>query len=202
MLSKKNLVLYTTAVLLLVGAVSVYGIFLYQANQSGDPRWTTTESYNEYVEGMNLLATPGVAAIMVLLTICIPRRLLTKDKLIKVAGSVILASAAATVLAGLVTGLTLLLSATAGVQLISLVETLRGAELNYRKKGHAAHVGSALLHLGVVVLLLDLTAVPKTHPSHIPLFWISTALFLVGMTLSFFPETGRALSNAIEVSAD
>ncbi|MBS1263535.1 MAG: hypothetical protein MAG715_00718 [Methanonatronarchaeales archaeon] len=191
MLDKKSLIIYTSLVLLVIGAVSIYGIYLYQENQSRSADWTSTQEYLEYVDYMNLAATPPVAAVMVLLTVCIPRRLLNVRNLVTVAGAIIVLSAAAAVPLNLVAGLTLLLSATAGVQSISLVETLRGSEMDYRKKGHVAHVGSALLHLGVVLLLLDLTSVPKHHEAHLTLFWASTAFFMAGMVLSFFPAVGN-----------
>lgn len=197
LLSGKSLIVLTTAALVLLGAVSVAGIYLYQSSASGNPGWTDTAGYTEYVDLMNGAATPFVAAVMVLLTLCIPRRLLRKPDLAKVAGGVLGMSVAVGVPFGLVTGLTVLLSATAGVQLVSLMETLRGAEVNYRTEGYVAHTGSALLHLGVVLLLLDLTAVPTRHPLHFPFFWLSTALFLLGTTLSFYPGLGRAAAERV-----
>lgn len=197
LLSGRSLILLTTAVLVLLGAVSVAGIYLYQSQASGNPGWTDTAGYAEYVDLMNGAATPFVAGVMVLLTLCIPRRLLRKPDLVKVAGGVLGMSVAVGVPLGLVTGLTVLLSATAGVQLVSLLETLRGAELSYRKKGHVAHVGSALLHLGVVLLLLDLTAVPKRRALHLPFFWLSTGLFMLGMTLCFYPGLGRVVTERV-----
>lgn len=190
LLTTKGLIVLTTLALVLVGAVSVAGIYLYQDNQAGNPGWTKTAAYPAYVDTMNTAATPFVAAVMVLLTLCIPRRLLTRDALVKVAGGIIGLSIIVAIPLDLVGGLTVLLAATAGVQGVSLIETLRGSNVNYRKEGHVAHVGSALLHLGVVLLLLDLTSVPNWHPLHIPFFWAATALFLGGMTLSFYPGIG------------
>jgi len=91
----------------------VYGIYLYQSHQAENQRWTQTSTYDDFVDEMNLAAVPTVAAVMVLLTICIPRRLLSKKDLMKVAGGIIAASTAVYLLDDLVAGLTVLLTATA-----------------------------------------------------------------------------------------
>lgn len=146
---------------------------------------------------MNLLALPAVVSLMLLLTACIPRRLVGGDDIVRVAGAVVLVSAAIGAISGLVAGLAALLMATVGVQTVSLAETVRGSELNYRKEGRVTRVGSALLHLGIVILFLDLVAVSKASPYHLPVFWASTSAFMAGSLLSFFPGLGKTLGRLV-----
>jgi hypothetical protein len=58
----------------------------------------------------------------------------------------------------------------------------------YEKEGYLVQLGSAMLHLGVIILIFDI-AMLRGHAQHISIFWVATILVLVGMFLSFYGRT-------------
>jgi hypothetical protein len=92
-------------------------------------------------------------------------------------------------LAGVKSGLLVILCAAALLQLLILVLALGGSgQLNFEKKGYWARVGSSLIHLGLVLFILDLFF-HRQQGLHLLLFWITTGATVVGMLCCFYAET-------------
>jgi hypothetical protein len=138
---------------------------------------------------MNKISFPAVALLIIALGMCIPKRVVPREALNRISAVILGATILLYAARDISWGLGFLLIMAIGVQIISLVLTLlKRGRLVYEKEGHLVQLGSALLHLGIVILILDI-ALLREHVLHIRIFWISTILVLVGMFLSFYGRT-------------
>lgn len=188
-----TLIILTVGLLVLLGALCVYGtVYSFLASQA-DPRWTETARYGAYVDRMNSAAYPLIVSLMVVMGLCIPRRIVRRRDLLWTSLAVVGTAAVVTVVLGASAGLAFLLVTSAVLQGVVTVATiLRRRGLSYRKRAFAARIGSALLHLGFVVLVLDVAVLePAGVALAMPLFWAATALMLVGIPLAFYYKAWR-----------
>jgi hypothetical protein len=181
-----RMLILTILALFAIGAISFYSIGLYNFKTRENPNWIKTEEHVTYMEEMNNLVYPCVIVLIVVLGMCIPRRVVPRPVLknfsIGLLGVVFLFYA----FGGLLFSLGFLLGLGILIQSVSLLLTLiKKGRLAYEKKAYSAQLGSAFLHLGIVVLLFDL-ALMQGHAYHIHIFWASTALLTLGMLMSFY----------------
>lgn len=189
------LILVTAGLLLALGALCVYGTAHSFLASRADPEWTATAAYERYLGRMNGLAYPLVAGLVLTMGLCIPKRLIP-PRLQTPAGATLLAlAAAASAAGGPRAGL-------AAVMLVSLVlqaavtalALARSPRLFFERAAHGARLGSALLHLGFVLVAVDL-AVLNDSPWHMALFWAAAVLMMAGTALAFYspelPHPGR-----------
>lgn len=181
------LVIVTLVILVAMGLMFIAGtIYSYQLSIS-QPNWTQTPLYDDYLAVMNTGMIPFVVTLVITLGLCIPKRLFQ--------GATLLAVMAGLVFAGGVTavatsepkaGLVFLMAAAIVIQTLVVAMTVAGSRaISYEHQGFFIQVGSALLHLGIVIFLLDFMALPGS-PYHIDIFWFATALIGVGMLFSFY----------------
>ncbi len=76
------LIILTALILFAIGLVCVYGITEYNYLGVG-PQWTGTIQYSQYIDGMNSYLYPFLVLLLLTLGLCIPKRLLEQDFLIK-----------------------------------------------------------------------------------------------------------------------
>ncbi len=151
-----------------------------------NPQWTRSPEYTSYPELMNRIAFPAVAALLIIVGLCIPKRVVPRNALARISAIILGFTIMLYVAKGIVWGLGFLLITAIGIQAVSLALTLlKRGRLIYEKEGFLVQLGSALLHLGIIVLIFNL-ALLKGHLLHIRIFWVSTALLLIGMLLSFY----------------
>lgn len=189
------LLLTAVALLLALGLLALGGtVYAYLASLS-DPRWAETPRYASYLARMNALAYPLVAGLLVTLALCIPRRLLRRAVLALVSATVLAASTGAGLAWGPRSGLTVLLLASALLQGVVLTATaLRAHSLVWEREGQAARLGSALLHLGFVLFVLNVLVAEPGRLLGRPwtgappgLFTASAVALTAGLLLSFYP---------------
>ena len=184
-----TLVVATVIVLLAIGLVSLYSIGYYHDAVQQDPGWSAGPSFASYLEMMNTLSFPLVVALLIALGLCIPKRVVPRSELKIISAFILGATVVVYAMRGIQAGLGLLLIIAIAVQTASLALTvLKRGRLMYEKEGYLVQLGSALLHLGVIVLLFDI-AVLRGHEQHISIFWVSTILLLLGMFFSFYGRT-------------
>lgn len=153
------------------------------------PEWEGSAAYGTYVSVMNMIATPLVVALVVVMGLCVPKRLFERRLLVGVSAAMVVAGVAV----GLVTrslslGLALYLILASFIQLAVVVLTVAGAQdLNFLTQGRLTALGSGLLHLGFVLFGLVVVALQES-PAMLPVFWASTALVVGGTALSFFAD--------------
>lgn len=181
-----TLIIATVLILLIIGAISLYSIGYYHLASRGDPQWAEGPGHGLYLDMMNRLVFPAVAMLLIVIGLCIPKRVVPRKAIKQVSIIILGITILLYAIHGMSWGLGFLLIVTIGVQSWSLILTLlKRGRLVYEKEGYLVQLGSALLHLGVIILIFDI-AILKGHTLHIPIFWISTALVLIGMCLSFY----------------
>ncbi len=181
------LIIATALILFAIGIVCVYGISYY--NYLASPDWTNTIQYTKYIDDMNSYLYPFLVLLLIILGLCIPKRLFETNLLMKFSALVLGLTLILTYLYGLETGLGFILAIMTGVQSVVLILTLRKSKtIRYEKEGHIGRIGSSLLHLGVVVLVFDFVSL-QDSPFHIVIFWLGTTLVIGGSIFSFYAHS-------------
>jgi len=180
------LALATIAVLAALSAVFIYGTIESWINYINNPRWTMSWLYPDYLGRMNSYAYPFVVALVLILCMCIPKRFIPRNYLLQLSLILLALSFMVGIIWGFVAGLGFLLIISAIIQAVVVVAVMaRSGSLVFEREGLMVQLGSALLHLGFVVLILDLVLI-KDIQSHLSVFWFSTALITFGSVLSFY----------------
>jgi putative acetyltransferase len=128
-----------------------------------------------------------VVALVVVMGLCVPKRLFARGPLIAVSAAMVAVGAvAALALRSLADGLAVYLLLAAAIQLAVVVMTgagIRGP--SYLTEGRLTKTGSGLLHLGFIVFALVVVAL-QSSPLMMPIFALAGLLIAVGMALSFY----------------
>jgi hypothetical protein len=183
------LVIATVIILLAIGVISLYSIGYYHQATLEDPQWAGSSKHVSYLEMMNKISFPAVLLLIVALGMCIPKRVVPREALNRISAIILGATVLLYALRDISWALGFLLIMAIGIQSASLALTLlKRGRLVYEKEGYLVQLGSALLHLGVLILILDI-ALLRAHALHISIFWIATILVLLGMFFSFYGRT-------------
>ena len=181
------LIILTALILFAIGLVSLYGIAYYNY-LAVNPQWTRTIQYTQYINDMNSYLYPFLVLLLVSLGLCIPKRLLEQNILIKFSALALAATLILTALYGIETGLGFILAVMTGVQSFVLILTFKKSKaIRYEKEGYTARLGSSLLHLGVVLLIFNFVSL-RESPLHISIFWSGMILITAGNIFSFYPR--------------
>ena len=179
------LILATTVMLFVISAICIYGMFYFKLAQVH--QLPAAEKVG-YMDSMNTVLAPFLIALIVLLGICVPKRLLPTSWLNWFSLVLVLLACAASFIWGLKASLALVLMVSCVLQMVVLFMAIAGSkELNFEKRGYWVRVGSSLLHLGLILFTLDLFFY-RYQVLHQVLFWITTISVLVGMVFCFYAE--------------
>ena len=180
------LILATAVVLFVISAICIYGMFYFKLAQVHQLPMAEKVGY---MDSMNTVMAPFLIALIVLLGICVPKRLLPTSWLNRFSVVLVLLACAASFIWGIKVSLALVLIVSLALQVVVLFMALAGSkELNFEKRGYWVRVGSSLLHLGLILFTLDLFFY-HYHVLHQVLFWITTISVLVGMVFCFYAES-------------
>jgi len=178
------LILATCVVLTIISVICVYGMFYFKFAQI---QQLAPHIKTAYMEKMNLAVSPFIISLILLLAICVPKRLVPSHWL-KLFALMVPILVVVGFVWGVVTSLQVSLCVSLLLQLIVLLLALFGNEnLNFEKKGYWLRVGSSAIHLGLILFILDLFYYQKPT-LHLLLFWVTTAATVVGMICSFYSE--------------
>ena len=179
------LIILTSLILLAIGLVCIYGIIYYNF-LAVKPEWSSL--YAEYIEIMNSYLYPFLVLLLISLGLCIPKRLLGQDILIKSSALILGATLVLTVIFNLEAGLGFILAVMIGIQSMVLIMTFRKSRaVKFEKHGYVVRLGSSLLHLGLVVLIFNFVTL-RESPSHILIFWTGTLLITAGTIFALYPD--------------
>jgi len=179
------LVLATALVLFAISAVSIYGMFYFKFAQIQQMAPAVKFSY---MNRMNTYIAPFIISLILLLGICVPKRLLPTSWLNRITIVLLAISLVTAFVAGIRTSLLVILGASLILQTMVLFKTLGGSKhLNFHKKGYWVRLGSSLIHLGFILFVLDLLLYERKS-LHLFLFWLTTATTVVGMLSSFYAD--------------
>lgn len=180
------LILATVVVLFAISLISIYGMFYFKFAQIQQVAPAVKMSY---MNRMNAFVAPFISILILLLGICIPKRLLPLALLNLFTLLLIMSAVLAGLIAGVRTSLFLILGASLVLQLVVLIMAVAGGRnLHFHKKGYWVRVGSSLIHLGLLLFILDLFFYEKKN-LHLFLFWITTGATVAGMLFCFYAES-------------
>jgi hypothetical protein len=180
------LMIATVVLLGALGVQSLIGTLYAWWAYRTQPGWEAV-GYPAFVTLMNAIAAPLAVALVVVMGLCVPKRLFTRRALVAVSLGGLGAGVAAWALTGsLGTGLGVYLGLAALLQVAVVVLTVAGSGgLNYLTESATAKAGSGLLHLGFIVFALAVAAL-QTSPLMLPAFFASAVLLTGGSALSFY----------------
>lgn len=181
------LILLTTVILFAIGIVCLYAITYYNF-LAVDSQWTRTGQYLDFINTMDSYLYPFLIMLLVTLGLCIPKRLLDRELLVKFTGLALGTTIILTFLSGIEIALGFLLVVMIGIQSIVLILAFRKSKsLRFEKEGYIIRLGSTLLHLGIVIIIFNFVNL-RDVSYHITIFWIGTIFIIVGNVLSFYPD--------------
>ena len=180
------LILATTMVLFAICLITIYGMFYFKFAQIQQMAPAIKISY---MDRMNMIVAPFVICLILLLGICVPKRLLPTAWLNRVTVLMVFGAVLTGIFAGVRAGIFLILGASLFLQLIVLVLALAGSRnLNFQKKGYWVRLGSSLIHLGLILFVFDMFLYER-RVLHLFLFWFTTGATVTGMMFCFYAET-------------
>ena len=177
------LILATAVVLAIISGICVYGMFYFkfaQLQQMAPP------VKNVYMERMNQTVSPFIIALIVILAICVPKRLLPTVWLNRFVLALLMVIGVVVWHWGVVMALKVALCLTLALQCGVLAMAVAGSErLNFEKKGYWLRLGSSSMHLGLILFILDLFFYDR-QALHLALFWVTTVATVLGMIGCFY----------------
>ncbi|MFZ5758470.1 MAG: hypothetical protein ACOY32_02420 [Thermodesulfobacteriota bacterium] len=186
-----SLILATVAVLFIISLICVAAMFYFKF--AGIQQLPAADKI-VYMERMNRLVSPFLIALILLLGICVPKRLLPVVWLNRFA--MLLAGVGVVVFfwQGMKIALLGVLGASLVLQLVVCALSAAGSQaLHFEKNGYWHRLGSSLIHLGVLLFVLDLFF--YRHPGlHLALFWVTTGATVSGMLFCFYAPAVAALA--------
>lgn len=181
-----SLTVITVVLLGGLGLQSFIGTFYSWWAQQTNPSWEQT-SYLSFVDTMNAIAAPQVVLLVVVMGLCVPKRLFSRRALVAVSVGMVAVGIAAGVFTGdLSDGLAVYLALAALIQVAVVALTVAGARApSYVTEGRLTKTGSGLLHLGFIGFAFVVVALQQS-PFMLPVFWVVAICTIVGTTLSFY----------------
>lgn len=182
------LTVLTVVLLGSLGVQSFVGTAYVWYAQRTVPGWERL-GYASFVDTMNLIAAPQLIALVVVMGLCVPKRLFSRRLLLGVSLAMVAAGVAAWAWTGSAsTGLTAYLALAGLIQVAVVVLTAVGTRgPSYLTQGRVTKLGSGLLHLGFIIFAIVVAAFQRSTLM-LPLFWTATALSVGGTVLSFYAD--------------
>jgi len=184
------LILATSVVLFFISVICIYGMFYFKVAQINQ---LPVAEKILYMDKMNEVMAPFLIGLILLLGICVPKRVLPTAWLNWFTIGLLLVALVVGVMWDVKISLACVLIVSLLLQIVVLVMAVWGSqELIFEKKGYWVRVGSSLLHLGLILFVLDLLFY-RYRSLHLLLFWITTAASLIGMVFCFYAEALSAM---------
>lgn len=182
-----SLMVATVVLLGGIGVQSFFGTLYIWWAQRSVPDWEVMGGYSRYVDVMNAIAAPQIVLLVVVMGLCVPKRLLSRTALVAVSLLMVVAGLGVWAFTGaLATGLGVYLALAALIQVAVVALTVAGARgPSYLTEGRLTKTGSGLLHLGFIVFAFVVVALQRSS-FMLPVFWASAVLMTAGTMLSFY----------------
>lgn len=181
------LTIVSVLVLAALGLQSFLGTAYVWWAERSIPGWDSGPGYAAYVTLMNWMAAPLVLVLVLVMGLCVPKRLFSRRMLLAVSAAMVAAGMVAWVVTGkLETGLALYLALAAIIQVAVVALTVAGVRgPSYLTEGRLTKTGSGLLHLGFILFGIVVVALQKSTWM-LPVFSAAALLSLVGTALAFW----------------
>ena len=184
-----SLTIITVVILASLGVQSFVGTLWVLYAENTIAGWEQGPGYANYVALMNAIAAPQVLALVVVMGLCVPKRLFSRRLLIGVSVAMVVAGAIAGVAtSSLGLGLAVYLGLAAVIQVAVVVMTVAGVRgPSYLTEGRLTKTGSGLLHLGFIVFGIVIVAL-QSSTLMLPVFSASAVLVTVGTAMAFYAD--------------
>ncbi len=195
------LMMLTVLLLGALGTQSLIGTLYAWWGYRTQPDFEMT-AYPAFITVMNGIAGPLVVALVVVMGLCVPKRLLARRTLAVVSTVMVAAGVMTAAISGsMATGLAVYLGLAALIQVAVVVLTLAGApSLAYVSESRIAKSGSGMLHLGFILFALVIVALQRS-PYMLPVFYVSAALLTGGSALAFYARSSSRAATSDEEEA-
>jgi len=181
----RSLILATLALLLLISGVLLYAIFDYSQRTREDASWLSSIRYRQFEDSMNRVLFPLVVLCAVILGLCIPKRVLDERALFRFNGALLFLAFLLYAIFDYRLAVAFVLAVAALLQGYIVVATLAGRRT--RSEGaYAKRLGSALVHLGIVITALDIAMPSWMIIGPAAALWAAAGIVGVGMLLLFY----------------
>jgi hypothetical protein len=183
-----GLTVVTVAILGLLGVQSFVGTLYTWWAQRTIQGWEQT-GYNDFVALMNQIAAPLVVALVVVMGLCVPKRLFERRALVLVSAGMVVAGVGIGAYSGsLQTGLGTYLALAALIQAAVVVLTIAGVRgPSYLTEGRLTKTGSGLLHLGFIGVAFVIVTLERSNLM-LPVFAVSALCLAGGTALAFYAD--------------
>jgi hypothetical protein len=183
------LTVITIVVLAALGVQSFVGTGYVWWAQRTVPGWEGGPGYGAYVVLMNEIAAPLILVLVVVMGLCVPKRLFSRRLLLAVSAAMVAAGVIAWFATdSLATGLAVYLSLAAIIQVAVVALTIAGVRgPSYLTEGRLTKTGSGMLHLGFILFGIVVVALQRSIWM-MPVFWASALFAIAGTAMSFYAE--------------
>ena len=183
------LTVITVALLASLGVQSFIGTIWVLFAEKTIPGWEQGAGYSSYVSAMNAIAAPQILALVVVMGLCVPKRLFSRRLLLGVSVAMVVAGVVAGVASSdLGRGLAVYLGLAAAIQVAVVVMTVAGVRgPSYLTQGRLTKTGSGLLHLGFIVFGIVIVALQRS-PLMLTVFSASAVFVTVGTAMAFYAD--------------
>jgi len=179
------LIVGTTIVLFAISVICIYGMFYFKFAQVNQMQAAAKMAY---MDEMNRVVSPFIICLILLLGICVPKRLLPTQWLNRFAVLLCVVVAVIAWFFGITEALKVNLGVALALQFVVFCLAVAGNKiLHFEKKGYWVRVGSSAMHLGIILFILDLFFYQQ-QTLHLFIFWLTTFFTVVGMTGCFYSE--------------
>lgn len=184
-----SLTVITVALLGGIGLQSFIGtLYVWWAARS-TPGWDQGPGYASFVGTMNAVAAPQIVLLVIVMGLCVPKRLFSRTLLLATSAGMLLVGLAVWALTrSLASGLAAYLALAGLIQIAVVALTVAGVRgPSYLTEGRLTKTGSGLLHLGFIVFAFVVVALQDSS-FMLPFFWAATVLTVGGTVLSFYAD--------------
>ncbi len=183
------LTIITVVILASLGVQSFVGTLWVLYAEKTIAGWEQGAGYATYVTRMNAIAAPQILALVVVMGLCVPKRLFSRRLLIGVSVAMVAAGIAAWLMtSSLGRGLAVYLVLSALIQVAVVVMTVAGVRgPSYLTEGRLTKTGSGLLHLGFIVFGIVIVALQNSSLM-LPVFSASAVLVTLGTVMAFYAD--------------
>ncbi|MFC1855447.1 hypothetical protein ACFL2A_02740 [Thermodesulfobacteriota bacterium] len=188
------LVLATTVVLFMIALITLYGMFHFKYYDIGETKNVAVKI--AYFQLMNRLISPFLSALLVILSICVPKRLFPFRLLNFFGAGMIILTIVLSVVYGNTNALTVVLFIALALQFVVFVLVLFGMKLHFEKEGYWTRLGSSLVHLGFILFVLDFMFLNSLE-IHMTIFWLSTVSISLGCLFTFYTSSLNKLVDLV-----
>ena len=178
------LILITVGILFLISLLCIGGMFYF--------KWAELQTVAPAIKTvfqaqMNSLLTPLLLGLLLVLGLCIPRRLFPSRWLYAFMIMLGLTALSSALIWGWREALLVMLTVSAGLQAVVFFLVAIGWRLNFHCEGYWNRLGSSLVHLGLVLFCLDFFLL-SYRDLHLGIFWVSAICLFIGMIFVFYAE--------------